>query len=263
MKNKLNKGNPKSSSQKSEWLYGLHSVKAVFETHPERVLELYVLEGRSDDRVDQILALAKVVGVHVGKASKQELEKRAGVSHHQGVIARTRLAPVRGDADLAQMLDGLNAPPFLLVLDNITDPHNLGACLRSADAAGVHGVIAPKDKSVGLTGTVKKVAVGAAETVPFFQVTNLARCLRELKNRSIWCVGTAMEEAAVGLYDVSLDGPLALIMGAEGEGLRRLTKEHCDQLVTIPMGGVVSSLNVSVATGVCLFEAVRQRRKSV
>ena len=238
----------------------MHAVKAVFDTHPERVLELYVLESRHDDRIDEILSLAKVVGVHVGEANKQELEKRAGVRQHQGVVARTRLAPVQGDAELNQMLDNLHEPPFLLVLDTVTDPHNLGACLRSADAAGVHGVIAPKDKSVGLNSTVKKVAVGAAETVPFYQVTNLARCLRELKNRNIWCAGAVLDVAALSLYNVDLKGPLALIMGAEGEGLRRLTKEHCDQLLFIPMGGGVSSLNVSVATGVCLFEAVRQRQ---
>jgi len=254
-----NKHSAKKTSPKSEWVYGLHAVKAIFETHPERALELYVLDSRHDDRIDQILSLAKGVGVFVGEASKQELEKRAGVKQHQGVVARVRLAPVLSDADLALMLDGLSEAPFLLVLDMVTDPHNLGACLRSADAAGVHAVIAPKDKSVGLNNTVKKVAVGAAETVPFYQVTNLARCIRDLKDRNIWCVGAALDDAAKGLYEADLKGPLALVLGAEGEGLRRLTKEHCDQLLYIPMAGAVSSLNVSVAAGICMFEAVRQR----
>ena len=147
---------------------------------------------------------------------------------------------------------------FLLILDNVTDPHNLGACLRSADAAGVHGVIAPKDKAVGLTSTVSKVACGAAETVPFYQVTNLARTLKELQERGIWLYGTA-GEASESVFKTDLKGPIAIVMGAEGKGLRRLTRESCDHLINIPMTGSVSSLNVSVATGICLFEAVRQR----
>lgn len=168
---------------------------------------------------------------------------------------------VRNEDDLFDILDSLKEPPFLLILDGVQDPHNLGACLRSADAAGVHAVIAPKDRAVSLTDTVRKIACGAAEHVPFVTVTNLARTLKELKEAGLWLVGTA-DGAEQSLYDIDLTGPLALVMGAEGKGLRRLTREHCDFLVHIPMAGSVECLNVSVATGVCLFEAVRQRRRT-
>ena len=171
---------------------------------------------------------------------------------------KVKAAQVKGDNELLRQLDSLDEPAFLLILDTITDPHNLGACLRTADAAGVHAVIAPKDKAVGITSTVSKVACGAAETVPFYQVTNLARCLKELQDRGVWLYGTA-GEASESVYKTDLKGPIAIVMGAEGKGLRRLTREACDHLIHIPMKGDVSSLNVSVAAGVCLFEALRQR----
>jgi len=183
-------------------------------------------------------------------------EKAQG--NHQGVAARAKPVQAKGENELLSQLDALDGAPLLLVLDTITDPHNLGACLRTADAAGVHAVIAPKDKAVGITATVSKVACGAAESVPFYQVTNLARTLKELQDRGIWLFGTA-GEASESVYKTDLKGPIAIVMGAEGKGLRRLTREACDHLIHIPMAGDVSSLNVSVATGVCLFEAVRQR----
>ena len=179
-------------------------------------------------------------------------------ARHQGVVARCRAVTVWQEDDLDQLLDGLSVPPLLLVLDGVQDPHNLGACLRSADAAGVHAVIAPRDRAVGLTPVVRKVASGAAETVPFIQVTNLARTLRTLKDKGLWTVG-ADAEGDGDVFSADLRGPTVLVMGAEGQGMRRLTREHCDLLVRIPMQGTVESLNVSVATGICLFEAVRQR----
>ena len=176
-------------------------------------------------------------------------------------MARVREQAPGDENDLVVFLDGLEAPPFLLLLDGVTDPHNLGACLRSADAAGIHAVITPRDKSASITPVVRKVAVGAADSMPFFQVTNLARTMEMLKERGIWLMGTALEEEAKSLYDVALTGPIGIIMGAEGSGMRRLTRELCDVLLYIPMGGSVESLNVSVATGVTLFEAMRQRTR--
>ena len=185
------------------------------------------------------------------------LDDKAGSSQHQGIVARVKAVKPLTEKDLDELLDK-TAVPFLLILDGVTDPHNLGACLRNADAAGVHAVIVPKDNSVGLTSTVSKVACGAAETIPLFQVTNLARTMRHLQDKGVWIVGTA-GEAEGNVYQADLKGPLAIAMGAEDKGLRRLSREGCDSLVSIPMSGSVSSLNVSVATGVCLFEAVRQR----
>lgn len=186
------------------------------------------------------------------------MDDKAESSQHQGIVARVKAAKVLNEQDLDVLLANTEQP-FLLILDGVTDPHNLGACLRNADAAGVQGIIVPKDNSVGLTATVSKVACGAAETVPLFQVTNLARTMRHLQDKGVWIVGTA-GEADCELYQADLKGPLAIAMGAEDKGLRRLSRESCDSLISIPMAGSVSSLNVSVATGVCLFEAVRQRR---
>jgi 23S rRNA (guanosine2251-2'-O)-methyltransferase len=242
-----------------ELLYGLHAVGAALTHDPQSVLALWVQAGRRDERIERLLEAAAAAGVAVRQVARQELDRIAGGARHQGVIAQARSMPVRDEGDLDALLDGLTAPPFLLVLDGVQDPHNLGACLRTADAAGVHAVVVPKDRAVGLTATVRKVASGAAETVPFVQVTNLARCLRELRERGMWLVG-ASGEAETDLYAADLRGPLALVLGAEEKGLRRLTREHCDLLVRIPMDGTVESLNVSVATGILLFEAVRQRR---
>lgn len=242
-----------------EWLFGMHTVLTLLQTEPDRVLELQLQRGREDERVRKIQQRAERLEIPVTWVNRSDLDRLADGSH-QGVAARCRQGELRDEHFLWQLLDSCKTPPLLLVLDGITDPHNLGACLRSADAAGVAAVLAPKDRSVGMTPVVRKVACGGAETVPFIAVTNLARTLEELKKRGVWLVGTAGEADQL-IYDADLKGPLALVMGAEGDGLRRLTREHCDFLVKLPMAGAVSSLNVSVAAGVCLFEAVRQRRE--
>ena len=240
-----------------ERIFGVHAVSSLLEAAPERIVRLYVLDGRDDHKLQALLRRAEALDVSITRRDRKALDQLTDGAVHQGVVAECKPAPQLREDDLETLLDRLDAP-LLLVLDGITDPHNLGACLRTADAAGVHAVIAPKDRSAALNPTVRKVACGAAERVPFITVTNLARTLRLLKDRNVWVVGTA-GEASESIYQTKLNGPLALVMGAEGEGMRRLTREHCDQLVHIPMFGTVSSLNVSVATGVCLFEAVRQR----
>ncbi|AXR07872.1 23S rRNA (guanosine(2251)-2'-O)-methyltransferase RlmB [Salinimonas sediminis] len=240
-----------------EWLYGMHAVQAVLEREPERVLELLVLKGRNDDRLGDVINQARRFGVSVQFCHRKALDDKVDGEQHQGVVAKAKPARVLDESDLAAIVEAAQRP-FLLILDGVTDPHNLGACLRTADAAGVNAVVVPKDKSVGLTSTARKVACGAAETVPFVQVTNLARTLKSLQDQGVWIIGTAGETSQT-LYDVKLDGPMALVMGAEGKGMRRLTRETCDELVNLPMAGSVSSLNVSVATGICLYEIVRQR----
>ncbi|MFZ5844268.1 MAG: 23S rRNA (guanosine(2251)-2'-O)-methyltransferase RlmB [Pseudomonadota bacterium] len=240
-----------------ERIFGVHAVSSLLDAAPERIIRLYVLDGRDDHKLQTVLRRAEALDVSIARRDRKALDQLTDGAVHQGVVAECKPAPQLREDDLETLLDRL-AAPLLLVLDGITDPHNLGACLRTADAAGVHAVIAPKDRSAALNPTVRKVACGAAERVPFITVTNLARTLRLLKDRNVWVVGTA-GEASDSIYQSKLTGALALVMGAEGEGMRRLTREHCDQLVHIPMFGTVSSLNVSVATGVCLFEAVRQR----
>jgi len=245
----------------SELAYGIHSLSAIIEREPERLIEIYALKGRQDDRVAPIINQAYSLGISVQFMSRKALDDKSKGEQHQGIMARVKAAKQKDENDLSQLiveLDKANKPPFLLILDGVTDPHNLGAVIRSADAAGVDGVIVPKDKSAKLNATARKVACGAAEVVPLFVVTNLARTLKALQQDGVWIIGTA-GEAEQDLYQVKFDGPLALVMGAEGSGMRRLTRENCDQLVKIPMAGSVSSLNVSVATGVILFEAVRQR----
>ena len=242
----------------SELIYGIHAISALLERQPERFLEAWVLKGREDERLLPLLNQLQRFGVSIQLVTRKTLDDKAEGAIHQGIIARIREGKKYDEQDLWSVLDGVEQP-LLLILDGVTDPHNLGACLRNADAAGVHALIVPRDKSVTLNGTARKVACGAAETVPFIQVTNLARTIRELQEHGIWVVGTA-GEADHDLYQSKLTGPLALVMGAEGSGMRRLTREHCDELISIPMAGAVSSLNVSVATGVCLFEAVRQRK---
>ncbi|UVO07615.1 23S rRNA (guanosine(2251)-2'-O)-methyltransferase RlmB [Pectobacterium polonicum] len=241
----------------SEIIYGIHAVKALLERDPQRFLEVFVLKGRDDRRLQPVIAELEAQGIVIQVANRQWLDKQADDAVHQGIVAKVKEGRKYQENDLPAMLDNLETP-FLLILDGVTDPHNLGACLRNADGAGVHAVIVPRDRSAQLNATVKKVACGAAETVPVISVTNLARTMRLLQERNIWIVGTA-GEADHTLYQSKLTGPLALVMGAEGEGMRRLTREHCDELISIPMAGSVSSLNVSVATGVCLFEAVRPR----
>ncbi|MCW8090818.1 23S rRNA (guanosine(2251)-2'-O)-methyltransferase RlmB [Alteromonas sp. ASW11-130] len=240
-----------------EWLYGIHALSAVVANEPERLIEVLVLKGRNDDRLNDIVNQVRRHGISVQFCHRKVLDDKVNGEQHQGIVARAKPARVLTENDLDEVLQN-HKQPFLLILDGITDPHNLGACLRSADAAGVHAVIAPKDKSAGLTGTARKVACGAAESVPFIQVTNLARTLQDIQSKGVWVIGTT-GETDKSLYDCKLTGPLALVMGAEGKGMRRLTKERCDELVKLPMAGSVSSLNVSVATGICLYEAVRQR----
>ncbi|MCQ4262622.1 23S rRNA (guanosine(2251)-2'-O)-methyltransferase RlmB [Stutzerimonas stutzeri] len=240
-----------------EKIYGLHAVEALLRHHPKRVKQVWLAEGRGDPRAQVLIELAAQARVSVGQCERREMDAWVeGV--HQGVVAEVSPSQVWGEAMLEELLDRADGPPLLLVLDGVTDPHNLGACMRTADAAGALAVIVPKDKSATLNATVRKVACGAAEVIPLVAVTNLARTLEKLQQRGLWVVGTA-GEAEQSLYDQDLKGPIVLIMGAEGRGMRRLTREHCDYLVRLPMAGSVSSLNVSVATGVCLFEALRQR----
>lgn len=244
-----------------ERVYGLHTVEALLRHHPKRVKQVWLAEGRGDPRVRVLLELVEQARVRVGQCERREMDAWVeGV--HQGVVAEVSPSQVWGEAMLDELLDRCEGVPLLLVLDGVTDPHNLGACLRTADAAGAQAVIVPKDKSATLNATVRKVACGAAEVIPLVAVTNLARTLEKLRQRGLWTVGTA-GEAEQDLYELDLRGPTVLIMGAEGKGMRRLTREHCDYLARLPMAGSVSSLNVSVATGVCLFEAVRQRKVAV
>ena len=239
-------------------LFGFHAVSVRLKTHPKSVIEVYVDPTRRDARMRQFVEKAKEAGVRIIEADGLMLTKLSSSHGHQGVVALAEVINTQNSLDeLLESLDPSTAP-LLLVLDGVTDPHNLGACLRVADGAGAHAVIAPKDHAVGINATVSKVASGAAETVPYFMVTNLARTIGELKERQIWIVG-ASDEANTTLYQADLKGPLALVLGAEGSGLRQLTKKSCDALVQIPMLGAVESLNVSVASGICLYESVRQR----
>mgnify|MGYP006204722211 FL=1 len=238
-------------------LFGFHAVTVRLKVAPKSIRELHVDATRRDQRMKQFLAKVDEAGLKVIESDDDKLQKMCGTHRHQGVVARVEV--IQQTNSLDDLLDGLTEPALLLVLDGITDPHNLGACLRVADGAGVHAVIAPKDHAVGINATVAKVASGAAETMPYFMVTNLARTLGELKERNIWCIGTS-DDAPKTIYDVDLKGPVALVLGAEGEGMRQLTRKTCDELVSIPMHGAVESLNVSVASGVCLYEALRQRR---
>lgn len=244
-------------SSNTRLIHGFHPIMARLRHDPDSVKEIYLDSNRQDRRVKDLLRLADQAGARIVAVEHPRIEGMAPNARHQGVVARV---DARQKAiHLDDVLDTLEEPPFLLVLDGITDPRNLGACLRVADAAGVRAVIAPKDRAVGLTDVAMKAASGAAETVPYVMVTNLARTLRELKERDIWVVGTA-GEASEDLYTAQWPVATAWVMGAEGDGMRRLTRETCDALVHIPMAGSVDSLNVSVAAGVCLFEAVRRRR---
>jgi 23S rRNA (guanosine2251-2'-O)-methyltransferase len=238
-------------------VYGLHAVGAVLEGAPERLLELWMAEPRQDARARSLRERAQAAGVRVQTVGAEALGKLVGEVAHQGAVAAVRPLKSWDEHDLLEALTEVEKP-LLLVLDGVTDPHNLGACLRTADAAGVHAVIVPKDRAAAVDGVVRKVAAGAAEFVPVVTVTNLARALDMLKERSVWVVG-ADGEAPQTLYEADLDRSLALVMGAEGAGMRQLTRQRCDFLVRIPMGGQVESLNVSVAAGIALFEARRQR----
>ena len=240
-------------------LFGFHAVLSRLRQHAASVQEILIDRDRVDARMKDLLKMAELSGVRTMEVERSRLDGMAGMNgRHQGVIARVVDTPIPYK-DIHDILESdLTEPPLFLILDGVEDPHNLGACLRVADAMGVHAVIAPKDRAMGLNATVRKVACGAAETVPFIAVTNLARTIRELKEAGVFVVGTTMD-APSNLLNTKLDGPIAIVLGAEGDGLRRLTIENCDALVTIPMFGSVESLNVSVASGICLYEIRRQR----
>jgi 23S rRNA (guanosine2251-2'-O)-methyltransferase len=237
-------------------IYGFHAVSAKLRHAPESVLEIYLSGDRKDARVKKFIAQAEAAGVRILQSEGDKLDGMVGTRRHQGVVAK--VDATRREIKLADVLDSLDENALILVLDGVQDPHNLGACLRVADAAGAHAVVAPKDRAVGLNATAVKVASGAADTVPYITVTNLARALREMQDAGVWIVGAA-GEADKSIYDIDQKVPVAWVLGAEGDGLRRLTRDTCDALARIPMHGSVESLNVSVASGICLFEARRQR----
>ncbi len=241
-----------------EWVFGIHAINALLKHRPEVILQIYLQSGRLDERISEITDRANSLGIPVEVMDKKDLDKKAD-GNHQGVVAFCKEIKLEyNESYLEELLNKLERPPLLLVLDGVTDPHNLGACLRSAEAAGVNAVIVAKDKSALMNATVRKVACGAAEIIPFIVVTNLVRCLQNLQKRGVWIMGAA-GEADKSIYNTDLKGALALVLGAEGSGLRRLTRETCDELLSIPMQGETSSLNVSVSAGVFLFEALRQR----
>ncbi|MDH5649502.1 MAG: 23S rRNA (guanosine(2251)-2'-O)-methyltransferase RlmB [Gammaproteobacteria bacterium] len=240
---------------------GYHAVLSALDHHPDTVAEIFLQDKQREKRAETLVQRARAAGVRIKQVSRVELDQIVGEqTRHQGVVARlnAQIPPLNFEA----FLETLDNNAFLLVLDGIQDPHNLGACLRSADAAGVQAVIIPKDKAASITPVVRRAASGAAEVMPLYQVTNLARSLREIKDKGVWLVGTS-DDAEESLYEADLTGPMAIVMGSEGKGMRHLTREHCDKFISIPMHGTVSSLNVSVATGVCLFEAMRQRTRKL
>jgi 23S rRNA (guanosine2251-2'-O)-methyltransferase len=239
-------------------VFGLHAVRALLAHHPARVRRLILQQGRQDRRAAEVESLARAAGVQVVQRPGAELDRLSGEAVHQGALAEVVPAEPLGEDDLAELVEAAGRGAWVLVLDGVQDPHNLGACLRTAEAVGVTAVVVPRDRACSLTPVVRKVAAGAAEIVPFVQVTNLVRCLEGLKAQGLWIVGTE-GEAAQDLYSADLAGPLAIVMGAEGRGMRRLTGETCDFKLRLPMRGVTESLNVSVATGVVLYEALRQR----
>lgn len=239
----------------SQYIFGFHAITSRLRQHPGSIKEIYLDTNRQDQRARDLMNLAETTSSRLILCNQDRLCKMTGTTRHQGVAAH--VMKLQQYTALEDLLDGLTEPAFLLVLDGVKDPHNLGACLRVADAFGVHAVIVPKDRAVGLSATVHKVASGAVDTVPFFAVTNLARTLRELKEEGIWIVGTTAD-ASDTLDSITLTRPIAWVLGAEGEGMRRLTRETCDQLVSIPMSGSIESLNVSVSAGICLFETCRQ-----
>ena len=240
-------------------LFGFHAITVRMKTAPKSIIELHVESNRRDARMRSFADRAREADIKIIETDGDRLDKLAGTSRHQGVVARVEAVQMPHSLD--EVVESIDGPPLLLVLDGVTDPHNLGACLRVADGAGAHAVVAPKDHAVGVNATVAKVASGAAETVPYIMVTNLARTLNELKDFDIRIIGTS-DDAEHTLYDIDLSGPVAFVLGSEGDGMRQLTRKTCDELVRIPMAGAVESLNVSVAAGVCLFEALRQRTKA-
>jgi 23S rRNA (guanosine2251-2'-O)-methyltransferase len=242
---------------KSNYIYGIHTVEALITAKPNDISEILIQQDSQNKKINKIIELANNFKIAIRYIAKQKLDELLPNCNHQGITAKITAQISYDEQDLPELLANLNKPPLILILDGIQDPHNLGACLRTANAAGVDAVIAPKDNSVGLTPVVHKTACGAAEITPFIQVTNLARTMKMLKEQGIWLYGT-VEDAEKSIYATDLKGPIGLVMGAEGTGMRRLTRENCDVLMSIPMRGSIPSLNVSVATGICLFEIVRQ-----
>ncbi|PHS25570.1 MAG: 23S rRNA (guanosine(2251)-2'-O)-methyltransferase RlmB [Methylophaga sp.] len=242
----------------NDLIFGLHAIQAALDVPVSRIKEIWLADERQDARIDAIIEGAKKHDIEIQKVAREQLDEMLPDVQHQGGIAKCRPLKVLDETDLVKLLESLEEPPFLLILDGVQDPHNLGACIRTAEAAGAHAVIAPKDRASSLTHTALKVSSGAAERLPFIQITNLARVLRELQHHGIWLVGTSADSETT-IFEADLKGPLAIVLGAEGRGIRRLTRENCDQTVYIPMKGAAESLNVSVAAGVCLFEAGRQR----
>jgi len=247
---------------KTSKLFGLHSVQAALDYSPKKIQKAWVDSGRQDKRLGQAVEDLLALGIEPEKVDRKKLDRLADGNNHQGIVIEVEMPGELSESDLKSAVENLPETPLFLVLDNVQDPHNLGACLRTADATGVHGVIITKDNATGITPTVCKVASGAAETVPVYQVTNLSRTLRWLKEEGLWIMGAAGETAQT-VYKTDFTVPMALVVGTEGKGLRRLTKEQCDMLVSVPMLGQVESLNLSVATGVLLYEAVRQRLLAV
>ncbi|MCK5872116.1 MAG: 23S rRNA (guanosine(2251)-2'-O)-methyltransferase RlmB [Methylococcales bacterium] len=243
---------------KLDKLFGIHAVQAALDYSPEKIQRVWVDNQRQDKRLTPLLNGLSRYNITVEKNDRKTLDRLSDHKNHQGIIAEVQLPSMYSEPQLKQAIDVLTTPPLFLVLDQVQDPHNLGACLRSADAAGAHGIIIPKDNASGITPTVCKVASGAAETVPIYQVTNLARCLRGLKEQGLWIVGST-GDAEKTVFETDLTLPLALVMGTEGLGMRKLTQQHCDFLVKIPMQGQVESLNVSVAAGIMMYETLRQR----
>lgn len=245
---------------KPEYHFGLHSVEALLQTQPQSILSLFILQGRDDSRLTQLLSQAAPHGISVQRASRDTLARLAGSPQHQGIVAAVRAAPILNEQDLEQLIEQ-ESSAFLLVLDQITDPHNLGACIRTAAAMGVQAVVVPKDRAAGLTPVARKVAAGGAEKIAFIQVTNLARTLASLREQGVQVIGTLLDAQAKPVDQCDFKGAIAVVMGAEDTGLRRLTQAQCDQMAYIPMSGQLQSLNVSVATGMVLYEACRQRRQ--
>jgi len=242
------------------WVHGVHAVRWLLKQHPKRVRVLYVQDSREDARAVELLGLARDAGIDVKRIEGRRLDEWTGAAAHQGIAADVQPSRSWNESELLTHLDQQPEPALLLLLDGVQDPHNLGACLRTANACGVQAVVVPRDRAAGLTPTVRKVAAGAAELVPLVTVTNLARCMRLLKERDIWLIG-ADAQAERGTFEAELKGAIGIVMGGEGAGLRRLTREACDLLVRLPMHGAVESLNVSVATGMMLYEVLRQRQK--
>ena len=240
-------------------LFGFHAITVRMKTAPKSVIELHVEANRRDARMRSFVDRAREAGIKIVDSDNERLDKLAGTSRHQGVVARVEAVVMPHSLD--EVIESVEGPPLILFLDGVTDPHNLGACLRVADGAGAHAVVAPKDNAAGINATVAKVASGAAETVPYIMVTNLARAMTEVKEHELTVIGTS-DDAEHTLYDLDLTGPVAFVLGNEGDGMRQLTRKTCDKLVRIPMAGAVESLNVSVAAAVCLYEALRQRTKA-